>query len=194
GLAYEIALLSREVDTAHREARLVRRGLHITIAPGSTGRVLDQSRARAVILDALASFSRAPVALPVKQVSPRVTVASLAATQRLASQIIAAPVTVVAGPTRLRIPRWRLATILDLPAGDGSSLSFTGPAASRYFARLEKSIDREPRDAACAINASGTVRIVPSVAGVQIDSPRTAARILAAAEQPTNRVARLVLS
>lgn len=194
GLAYEMALLARKVDTPHRQARLVRRGLHITIAPGATGRVLDRQRAPAVMLDALASFSRAPVALPVKEVSPRVTVASLAATQRRASQIIAAPVTVVAGTTRMRIPRRRLATILDLPAGGASSLSFTGPAATRYFARLEKSIDRKPRDASFAINASGTVRIIPSVAGVAIDVPRSAARILAAAEQPTSRVARLVLS
>ena len=47
------------IDTPHREARLVRRGLHVTIAPGSTGRVLDRTAARAVIVvDALASLHR----------------------------------------------------------------------------------------------------------------------------------------
>jgi vancomycin resistance protein YoaR len=189
GLTYELGVLGRAVDTRRREAQLVRRGLHITIAPGAVGRQLDRAAARTVIVDALASFSRAPVALPVKQVSPHVTVDSLTATQQKASQIIAAPVTVVVGPTRLRIPRWRLATILDLP-----SLSFTGPAADKYFAQLAKSVDRAPRDATFAVNATGKVRVVPAVTGVELDVPRSATRILAAAEQQSNRVAQLALA
>jgi vancomycin resistance protein YoaR len=194
GLTYEIGLLAAAIDAPHREAKLVRRGLHITIAPGSTGRALDRAAARTVLVDALASLSRAPVALPVKLVAPTVTVDSLAATQRTASQIIAAPVTVVAGPTRLRIPRWRLATILDLPENGTTPLSFAGPAADRYFARLEAHLDRAPRDANFAVNASGTVRVVPSAPGIALDVPRSAARILAAAERQSNRVAQLALT
>jgi vancomycin resistance protein YoaR len=194
GLTYEIGLLAAAIDAPHREAKLVRRGLHITIAPGSTGRALDRAAARTVLVDALASLSRAPVALPVKLVAPTVTVDSLAATQRTASQIIAAPVTVVAGPTRLRIPRWRLATILDLPENGTTPLSFAGPAADRYFARLEAHLDRAPRDANFAVNASGTVRVVPSAPGIALDVPRSAARILAAAERQSNRVAHLALT
>jgi vancomycin resistance protein YoaR len=193
GLTYELDLLARAIDAPHREARLVRRGLHVTIAPGSTGRVLDRSAARAVIVAALASFSRAPVALPVVSDPPSVTVESLTGVQRAATQVVSAPVTVVAGPTRLRIPRWRLATILHLPSGGATKLSFTGSAADRYFARLERSLDRAPKDAAFAVNASGTVRVVPAVAGIALDVPRSAARILAAAEKPTGRVAQLVL-
>jgi hypothetical protein len=41
--------------------------------------VLDRSGARAVIVAALAGFSRAPVALPVVSDPPKVTVQSLAA-------------------------------------------------------------------------------------------------------------------
>ncbi len=194
GLNYELGLLAAAIDTPHREARLVRRGLHITIAPGSTGRSLDRAAARSVLVDALASLHRAPVALPVKLVTPTVTVDSLAGTQRAASQVIAASVTVVAGPTRLRIPRWRLATILQLPANGTTPLAFAGPAADRYFARLEAHLDRAPRDANFAVNASGTVRVVPSAAGIAVDVPRSAARILAAAERPANRVAQLALT
>ena len=47
---YELGLLARAINAPHREARLVRRGLHITIAPGATGRVLDRSAARALIV------------------------------------------------------------------------------------------------------------------------------------------------
>ena len=65
-LDYELGLLGKAVDTPHREAALVRRGLHITIAPGKTGRVLDRAAARTVLVHSLASFSRAPVALPVR--------------------------------------------------------------------------------------------------------------------------------
>ena len=194
GLSYQLDLLARAINAPHREARLVRRGLHVTIAPGSTGRVLDRAAARALIVSALASFSRSPVALPVVSDSPSVTVQSLAAAQRAATQVIAAPLTVVAGPTRLRIPRWRLATILHLPTGGSTALSFTGPAADRYFARLERNLDHAPKDAGFAVNAGGTVRVLPAVAGIGLDVPRSAVRMLAAAQQSAPRVAHLALT
>src|SRR4051794_15225714 len=71
-LDYELGLIAKAVDTPHREARLVRRGLHITIAAGTTGRRLDRMAAAARIVHALASFSRSPVALPVQLDRPRV--------------------------------------------------------------------------------------------------------------------------
>ncbi len=194
GVSYEVGLLANEINAPHREARLVRRGLHVTIAPGSTGRALDRDATREILVTALASFSRAPVALPVLRDAPAVTVETLSAPQRAATQVIDAPITVVAGATRLRIPRWRLATILHLPTGGSTRLSFSGPAADRYFARLERSLDRAPRDARFAVNASGSVRVVPAVPGIGIDVPQSAARMLAAAERSTNRVAHLVLT
>ncbi len=193
-LSYELGLIGRAVDAPHREARLVRRGLHITIASGSTGRVLDRAAARQVIVRALASFSRAPVALPVRVDRPAVTVAALAGAQRAASQVITAPVTVVAGPTRLRIPRWRLAKILQLPTGGRTSIAFSGKPAAAYFARLERAVNRAPKDAGFAVNADGSVRVVPALAGLAVNAPRSASRILAAAERSTNRVATLVLA
>jgi vancomycin resistance protein YoaR len=189
GVSYEVGLLANAIDSGHREARLVRRGLHITIAPGATGRALDRKAAHDVIVGALSSFSRAPVALPVQTDPPTVTVDSLADAQRLASQVIAAPVAVLAGPTRIRIPRWRLAKILDL-----RTVSFTGPAATAYFARLARHLDHAPRDATFAVNASGSVRVVPAVAGVALETKRSAANVLVAAKRPTNRLARLVLA
>src|SRR5262245_25733748 len=87
GVSDEVGLLANAIDTGHREARLVRRGLHITIAPGATGRALDRKAAHEVLVGALASFSRAPVALPVRTDPPSVTVDSLADAQLLASQV-----------------------------------------------------------------------------------------------------------
>jgi vancomycin resistance protein YoaR len=141
------------------------------------------------MLDALASFSRAPVALPVRVDTPRVTVDSLTDAQRTATQIVSAPVTLVVGPTRFRVPRWRLATLLDL-----RTLRFSGPAADAYFAKLEARVDRKARDADFAVHANGSVSVVPAQAGLALDVVRSARRILAAAERPSNRVAALAVT
>ncbi len=94
GLDYELQLITQAVNAPARDAKLVRRGLHITIAGGFSGHTLDRAVARDEIIGALASFSRAPVALPVTVAPPRVTIASLTAAQRRASMIVSAPVRV----------------------------------------------------------------------------------------------------
>ena len=126
--------------------------------------------------------------------SPRVTVDALAPAQLAASRVISAPVTIAAGPTRWRIPRWRLAKILQLPTGGRTTLALAGPAAGAYFERLGKVVDKAPKDAGFAVNADGSVRVVPAAAGIALDVQRSSARILAAAQRPTNRVAQLALS
>ncbi len=189
GLSYEVGLLGKAVDTPHREARLVRRGLHITIAPGSTGQVLDRRAARQLIVRSLASFSRAPVGLPVRVDAPTVTVASLTAAQQTASQIISAPVTLVAGPTRLRLPRWRLAKLLDL-----TTLRLRDASADAYFARLEATVDRAPVDATFAVDANGGIRVVPASPGVRLDVPKSEIRVLAAAKSAVDRTAKLAVA
>ena len=94
----------------------------------------------------------------------------------------------VAGPTRLRVPRWRLAKLLDL-----QSMRFVGPDADAYFARLERKVDRSAKDASFAIDGS-KISVVPASAGLTLDVPRSAAAVLAAASRPTNRVATLSFS
>jgi vancomycin resistance protein YoaR len=188
GLDYELQVIARRVDAPSRDARLVRRGLRITIAGGASGRALDRARARNEIVDALASFSRAPVSLPVSVSRPRVTIASLTAAQRKATLVVSAPVRVRVGETTLRIPRWRLAKILDL-----DTVRFSGPAADRYFGRLEKQIDRAPKDATFAV-AGDKISVVPAKPGLELDIPKAAAAVLAAASRPVNRVTRLPLA
>ena len=189
-LTYELQLLAKAIDRPHQEARLVRRGLHITIAAGSTGQSLDKPAARGVLVRSLASFAReAVVGLPVQVDAPRVTVATLTNAQRTASRIIAAPVTLIAGPTRLKLPRWRLAKLLDL-----STMRFSGSPADAYFARLEKTVDTPPKDADFAVTSGGNVRVVPAQPGLGLDVPQSAARILAAATRVMDRTAALVLA
>jgi vancomycin resistance protein YoaR len=188
GLDYELQVLQKAVDAPPRDAKLVRRGLHITIAGGSAGHTLDRAVARTEIIGALASFSRGPVTLPVTVATPHTTIASLTPAQRRASVVVSAPVRVIVGDTRLRIPRWRLATILDL-----GTVRFSGPVADRYFARLEKQVDRSPKDAGFAVERD-KITVVPAETGLQLDVPRAAAAVLAAAARPSDRVTRLPLA
>jgi vancomycin resistance protein YoaR len=184
---YELTLLSRKLDHAYRDATLVRKGLHISIVPGASGRTLDHAAARQAIVAALASFSRASVALPVHVERPHATVASLVSRQRLATRIVSAPVTLVAGQTRLRLPRWRMATMLDL-----STLRFSGPAADTWFRRLANQLDHPAKDATFAVSGS-SVRVVPAQPGIVVDVPTSAARIVAAAKRPSNRITTVAL-
>ena len=187
-LSYELGRIARAVDVRRLDARLVRHGLHVTIAAGAAGRSLDRAAARTWVVRALASFSRAPVALPVVTVQPQVTVAALVPAQRRATTIVSAPVRATARGVTLRIPRWRLATILDL-----RTLRFAGPAADRFFARLAREVDRAPRDAGFAVSGS-SVHVVAARAGVALDVPRAAAAILAAASRPSGRTVALPLA
>ena len=189
GVDSELASISRAVSIPQRNAKLVRRGLRVTIASGSPGRSLDRTAARALLVQALSSLSRQPVALPIVQQQPSVTVASLVTAQRTASEMVSAPVTMTVGPTRLRLPRWRIAKMLDL-----ASLRFSGPVADDYFRRLANQLDRAPHDATFAVSGS-SVRVVPAQPGVELDVPRSADRIAAAAQRAVgHRVAPLAVA
>jgi vancomycin resistance protein YoaR len=188
GVDAELATISRAVAVPQHDARLVRRGLHVSIAAGSPGRSLDRVAARALLVEALSSLSRAPVALPVVARQPGATVASLMAAQRTAALMVSAPVTMAVGPTHLRLPRWRIAKMLDL-----KTLRFSGPVADGYFRRLAKQLDRKPHDATFAVSGQ-KVRVVPARDGVELDVPRSAARIAAAAQRVDRRAAQLVVA
>src|SRR6266567_8853871 len=118
---------------------------------------------------------------------PETTVESLVPVQRAAAQVVSAPVTLTLGPTRWRLPRWRLAKMLQLPSGKETSLRLGGPDADVYFAALQRRVGRVPRDAGWESTSSGGVRVIPSAPGYALDVLRTAARVLAAAESSSNR-------
>ena len=191
-LAYELGLIGRVTDRPSRDAQLVRRGLHFEVVRGESGRLLDRTAAASVILASLSSFDRSPAALPVDVSPPDVTAASLAAAQRSATVAVSAPVTLAIGPTRIKLPRWRIATLLDLTHATGG-LQLGGQGATAELRRLQQAVNRAPRDADWAVGAGGSVRVVPAQPGLALDVRKSMAAILAAAERPANRVARLVL-
>ena len=193
-LEYKLAGLASEIDRAHVEAKLVRRGLAVLVVPGQTGLRLDREAAADVVVRSLARLDRGrQVPLPVTVDQVQVTSDELAPAARDARTALSAPVRLSYGPTSWRLPRWRIAKLLSLPRDGASELAIAGPGANAWFAQLRKSVERKPRDAQ-VLASSGVVRIVPAKDGLALDVPATAKAILTAATAPGPRNATLVMS
>ncbi len=110
-----------------------------------------------------------------------------------ARRAISAPVRLTYGQTAWRLPRWRIAQLLDLPSNGAAKLAIGGPAADAYFERLGKTVDRKPVDARFRILAGDRVGVIPSKPGLQLDAARSADTILAASLRQASRVAALAV-
>ena len=192
-LDYKLAQLATAIDRDHVAAKLVRRGLTVAVIPGQVGRTLEREAAAAAIVHALARLDRGRIIpLPISIDPVDVTAADLATAAQQARIAFSAPVRLVYEETRWRLPRWRLAELVALPSGSSTKLSIAGPGADAWFARLKKTVERPPVDATF-VAKSGTVSIVPSKPGLEVDVPATAEALLAAAISPTGRTAPLTL-
>jgi vancomycin resistance protein YoaR len=193
-LDFKIGRLAKAIDRGHVEASLVRKGLNVAIVPGQNGRHLDHDASGPVIVRALASLQRgAVVPLPIEIDPAEVTAGRLAAAAAQARRALSAPVRLAYGETRWRPPRWRIAELLTLPSHGSTKLAVAGPGAERYFERLSKAVGREPTDATFAVT-SGGIAIVPARPGLEVDVPRTARAILAAAVSADRRIAKLAVA
>ncbi len=193
-LAFELNRMGAAIDRAHKEASLRLKGQSPVVTVAQTGRLLDRQAAARVIVKSLALLERPPlVALPVRVDPPTVTAADLEPAAAQVRTALSAPVRLAVGPTRFRIPRYRIAELLDLPAQGRRDLRIGGKGANAFFVRLQKQVGREPRDADFAVTVGG-IRVVPAADGRAIDVPATAERILRAALSPTNRLAQIVVA
>jgi vancomycin resistance protein YoaR len=191
---YQLGLIAAEVERPRREPHLVRRGLTFRVLPGETGRVLDRPETRRLLIEALASFSRRPVELPVRLDPPRVMLAQLRGLRARAERVVSAPVTVRRGSWEQEVSPTRLARMLRLPDDGVGRLSFGGPAGNAYFRRLDRLVSEPATNAGFVVDGYGKIAIVPSETGIALDVPRTAAALLAAAERRASRVARVVVA
>jgi vancomycin resistance protein YoaR len=189
-LEYALDQIAADVNRRPRSAALVRRGLRIRIVAARSGSRLDREAAAEVVVRALGQVERtaATTALPVYVTPPRVTADMLAGAAARARTATSAPVTLKAAQRTLRLPRWRVAELLSLPTGGATRLAVGGAAADAYFRRLSANVGRPPRDADFAVYG-GSVQVVPSRDGLEVNVPRTARAILRAATRPANRVA-----
>ena len=190
-LAHELEVLSRRIDRKQRDASIRLRGLQPKIARGATGRELNRDAAARVIVRSLVSLDRAPTPLPIRISEPTVTAAELEPALARARTAISAPVRLVLGQTRWRVPRWRIAKMLVLPRDGETELSIGGAGATAFFERFRRNVDHEPEDAGFVVMQGDRVVVRPARPGLQLDVAAAGRAIFAAALNPTDRIAKL---
>jgi vancomycin resistance protein YoaR len=193
-LKYVLDRIAREIDTRHREAAVVLRGLQPVIVPGRPGRVLDRPAAASTIVRTLASFSRQPVQLPVRIDAPRITANDLTVVAAEVKTAVSAPVRLMLGPTRWKLTRTKIARLLELPADGRRDLRIGGSGANTWFGKLQEHVNRPPVDATWAITSRG-IHVVPDKPGYSLEVPGSARALLRAVlvTQPSLRSASLVV-
>jgi vancomycin resistance protein YoaR len=193
-LQYKLNEISAAVNSPHREAAIVLRGLAPQITPSRTGHVLDRQAAAATIVRALASLKREPVGLPVRVDRPKVTADDLTVAEAQVKTALSASLKLTLGTTRWNLRPARIARILLLPADGRRDLRIGGAGATNWFKALARRVDKEPADADWAISSSG-IRVIPDRPGYMLDVPRSAAVVQRAAlvTAPELRQARLVV-
>jgi vancomycin resistance protein YoaR len=192
-LEYLVAQIAKDVDRAHVDAALTRRGLRIEVVPARRGTKLQHERAATTIARSLGSLERfGPVPLAVTVERPAVTAPMLARAARRARLALSAPVRLTYGATAWKLPRWRIAELLSLPRAGARNVAIAGPGADRWFAALARRVERAPVDASFAVSG-GSVQVVPSRPGLGVDVPATARALAAAAFSPTGRTAQLAV-
>ncbi len=191
---YTVARIAATVDRPAVDAGLERRGLALVTTPARPGSVLDRERASATIVGALASLERhGPMRLPVVPAEPKVTEEQLAQAANEARTALSAPVKLTVGPTRFRLPPWRIAQMLDLPSGGATGVGVGGPAARTWLSSLARSVNRPPRDATFRV-VSGGIEVVPARPGRRLDVDAARAAVEKAILSPTSRAATVATS
>jgi vancomycin resistance protein YoaR len=182
------------VNIPHRDAAVRLRGVQPVLVEARPGRVVDRPAARRAILAAFASLERQQVVLSLRTDEPRVTAEMLQPALQQTQRAVSAPVRLRLAEATYRVPRWRIAQILELPANGTRTLRIGGPDAEAYFKRLSGAVNTQARDAEFVVVSGGRVLIKPSVDARVLDVPRTAEKLLAAALSPVRRVAPLVVA
>ncbi len=194
GLNAALARIAGKIDRPHREAAVVLHGLKPAIVPARAGRVLDRETASDTIVAALSSLARGnKVSLPMKVDDPVVTGPMLAAASAQARTVVSAPVVLTLGPTRYRIPRWRMATLLKFPEDGSTKLRIGGEGADAYFKRLQRVVNTPAHDAQFVVTTSGIV-VKPSTDARVLDVPKTADAMLAASLRHVGRTAPIAVA
>jgi len=191
---YKLDQIARAVARGGVDAKLIRKGLDVQIVQGQTGRKLDRVAAAAAIVGSLGRFDRgAPVALPLTTTPLRVDAADLEQAAVKARLALSGPIRLAYGETRWRIPRWKVASLIDLPVAGNTDVTVTGRGAEEYLKRLSATVSREPQDARFQVTATGKIVVRPSAPGLLLDLPATAKAIAAAAFSADERTAKLVV-
>jgi vancomycin resistance protein YoaR len=191
-LKLELSRIASGLDRPHLDAAIRLTGLRLAVVPAQEGVVLDRRAAAAVLVRGLSSFERKPVALPIRVDRPRVTASDLVPAAAQIRTALSGPVGLRLGPTRWRLNRYLIASLLEPPHGGLRRLHIAGTAADAYFVALAKRVGRPPVDARFAVNGP-KVSIVPATPGRTLDVAATAKNLLAAVLSPSARLASVVV-
>jgi vancomycin resistance protein YoaR len=193
-LDYALDQIAARVDRRPRNAALVRRGLRIATVSDRAGARVDREHAARTIVRALGSIERngGAVTLAVVAAEPKVTAGELAPVARLARIAVSGPVTLRGANRTWRVPRWRIARLLELPKAGETRLAIGGREANEYFRALGERVGKTPVDAEFVVSGE-TVGIIPSSNGTELDVNRTSRALLRASTSPTNRLAKLTI-
>jgi vancomycin resistance protein YoaR len=191
-LAHELDAFSRRVDRPQRSASIRLRGLQPEIVRGATGRTLDRDATARLIVASLVSLDRDPEALPVLISQPEVKAEELEPALAQVRTAVSGPVRLTLGATRWRLPRWRIAKMLQLPRNGETMPALGGPEANAFFGRFRSTVDHPPIDARFVVLPSDRVAVRPAQPGRQLDVEAARRAIFAAALSPTDRTASLV--
>ena len=191
-LEYKLGLIAHAVDSAPRDAALVRRGGRIVAVSARPGYQLDRAASARTIVHELSTLDRTQgtVELPLRRLAPQVTTADLARAARQARVATSAPVRLILGRTRWLLTPHRIASLLELPSGGRTALRIGGPVADDWLSKLGRRVAKRARDATFAVEGPH-VRIVPAKPGVRLDAAGAARALLVAALRPGRRVAYL---
>jgi vancomycin resistance protein YoaR len=182
------------IDRPRVEPSLRLKGIDAEIVSGRNGRLLDREAAEQVLVRALTSFAREPVALPLKVDHTRFTTRDLAGAEVKVETALSAPADLAYGPGGWHLTRVKIARLLELPSGGSTEIQLAGPGAARFFANLRKRVNHAPKDAGFAIGARNAVRVVPAETGRALDAQATTRNLMAALLSTTNRRAELAVT
>jgi vancomycin resistance protein YoaR len=192
-LAHELDGMERRINRPQREAAIRFRGLQPEVRRGATGRTLERAAAARLIVGSLVSLDRSATALPLQISQPEVTAADLAPALAQVRTAVSGPVRLTLGTTRWRLPRWRIAKLLELPSNGTTTLTIGGADANAFFERFRTQVDHPAVDAQFVVLSGDRVQVRPAQPGLALDVPAAEKAILAAALSPTDRAARLVV-
>ena len=151
---YKLDQIAKAVARGGVDAKLVRKGLDVQVVEGQAGRKLDRSQPQPSSSSRSRGFDRGtPVALPLATTPLRVDAADLEEAAAKARVALSGPIRLAYGETRWRIPRWKVASLIELPVAGNTEVARHG-ARSRGVSGAPLR-HRLPQAAGCALPGHG---------------------------------------
>ena len=180
----QLATLDRRIGSEVREPTLrigagaAAGAVPVELVAGRPGRTVDRAGAHGAVLAAAAAPAGATVDLPIGERPPSVTPEAAQATADRAATLLKAPIEVTAGDGRTALRPADLAPLVRTGAAAGELRLRLDPAGlDRLLRRQAGFAYTEPRDAGFQPSSS-SVRILPSVAGLEVVPGKAAAAVL----------------